>query len=49
MEGTISFSGSTLGPSDPLCTELTAYIKVSSGVVILGQSRNICDLLYVAV
>uniref|UniRef100_A0A3Q3VXZ8 AP-5 complex subunit mu-1 n=1 Tax=Mola mola TaxID=94237 RepID=A0A3Q3VXZ8_MOLML len=28
MEGTISFSGSTPGPSDPLCTELTAYIKL---------------------
>lgn len=29
MEGKISFSGSTPGPTDPLCTELTAYIKVS--------------------
>ncbi|TNM95466.1 hypothetical protein fugu_016549 [Takifugu bimaculatus] len=28
MEGRISFSGSTPGPSDPLCTELTAYIKL---------------------
>ncbi|XP_038584284.1 AP-5 complex subunit mu-1 [Micropterus salmoides] len=28
MEGKISFSGPTPGPTDPLCTELTAYIKL---------------------
>lgn len=28
MEGKITFSGPTPGPTDPLCTELTAYIKV---------------------
>lgn len=28
MEGRISFSGPTPGPTDPLCTELTAYIKL---------------------
>lgn len=28
MEGKISFSGPTQGPSDPLCTGLTAYIKL---------------------
>ncbi|KAM9356119.1 AP-5 complex subunit mu-1 [Pholidichthys leucotaenia] len=28
MEGKISFSGPTPGPSDPLCTDLTAYIKL---------------------
>lgn len=28
MEGKISFSGSAPGPTDPLCTELTAYIKL---------------------
>lgn len=28
MDGKISFSGPTPGPSDPLCTELTAYIKL---------------------
>lgn len=32
MEGKISFSGSAAGPTDPLCTELTAYIKVSEPV-----------------
>lgn len=29
LEGSISFSGQLPGPTDPLCTELTAYIKVS--------------------
>lgn len=29
MEGKIHFSGSAPGPTDPLCTELTAYIKVN--------------------
>ncbi|KAL6105696.1 ap5m1 [Pungitius sinensis] len=28
MEGKISFSGPTPGPTDPICTELTAYIKL---------------------
>ncbi|XP_040917040.1 AP-5 complex subunit mu-1 isoform X2 [Toxotes jaculatrix] len=28
MEGRITFSGPTPGPTDPLCTELTAYIKL---------------------
>lgn len=28
MEGKISFLGSAPGPTDPLCTELTAYLKV---------------------
>ncbi|CAI5696645.1 unnamed protein product [Oreochromis niloticus] len=28
MEGKISFSGPTPGPSDPLCTKLTAYVKL---------------------
>lgn len=28
MEGKISFSGPTQGPSDPLCTGLTSYIKL---------------------
>ncbi|XP_041828644.1 AP-5 complex subunit mu-1 [Melanotaenia boesemani] len=28
MEGKIIFSGPTRGPSDPLCTQLTAYIKL---------------------
>lgn len=28
MEGKIIFSGPTPGPTDPLCTELTAYIKL---------------------
>ncbi|XP_068608413.1 AP-5 complex subunit mu-1 [Brachionichthys hirsutus] len=28
MEGKISFSGPTRGPTDPLCTQLTAYIKL---------------------
>ncbi|XP_008281517.1 AP-5 complex subunit mu-1 [Stegastes partitus] len=28
MEGKISFSGPTKGPADPLCTGLTAYIKL---------------------
>ncbi|XP_072221762.1 AP-5 complex subunit mu-1 [Leuresthes tenuis] len=28
MEGKIIFSGPTQGPSDPLCTQLTAYIKL---------------------
>ncbi|XP_069570969.1 AP-5 complex subunit mu-1 [Brachyistius frenatus] len=28
MEGKISFSGPTPGPADPLCTKLTAYIKL---------------------
>ncbi|CAG5866388.1 unnamed protein product [Menidia menidia] len=28
MEGKIVFSGPTPGPSDPLCTQLTAYIKL---------------------
>ncbi|XP_047466805.1 AP-5 complex subunit mu-1 [Mugil cephalus] len=28
MEGKISFSGPAMGPSDPLCTGLTAYIKL---------------------
>lgn len=32
MEAKISFSGPTAGPTDPLCTELTAYIKVSQYV-----------------
>ena len=28
MEGVIRFSGQLPGPVDPLCTDLTAYIKV---------------------
>lgn len=28
MEGKINFSGPTPGPSDPLCTKLTAYVKL---------------------
>lgn len=28
LEGKISFSGPASGPADPLCTELTAYIKM---------------------
>ncbi|XP_057714535.1 AP-5 complex subunit mu-1 [Corythoichthys intestinalis] len=28
MEGRISFSGPAAGPTDPVCTELTAYIKL---------------------
>ncbi|KAM3871086.1 AP-5 complex subunit mu-1 [Diretmus argenteus] len=28
MEGRISFTGQVPGPADPLCTELTAYIKL---------------------
>ena len=30
MEGSIGFTGQLPGPTDPLCTELTAYIKVRS-------------------
>lgn len=30
MEGRIAFSGSTAGPADPICTDLTAYVKVGS-------------------
>lgn len=28
LEGTVNFSGHVLGPTDPLCTDLTAYVKL---------------------
>ncbi|XP_063058436.1 AP-5 complex subunit mu-1 [Engraulis encrasicolus] len=28
LEGTINFSGQTAGPTDPLCTDATAYVKL---------------------
>lgn len=28
LEGTVHFSGTVAGPTDPLCTGLTTYIKV---------------------
>ncbi len=28
LEGTVHFSGTVAGPTDPLCMGLTAYIKV---------------------
>lgn len=39
MEGKINFSGSTPGPTDPLCTELTAYIKVNKKVFLCHHCR----------
>lgn len=41
MEGKISFSGSAPGPTDPLCTELTAYIKVSEQYVCVTVYGNL--------
>lgn len=38
LEGTINFSGHPPGPSDPMCTDLTAYIKV--GVISVYQSKQ---------
>lgn len=39
MEGKISFSGPAPGPLDPLCTDLTAYVKVSY-VFKLSVTKN---------
>lgn len=44
MEGKISFSGPTRGPSDPLCTGLTAYIKLYFKVPDMTLSGCCVDL-----
>ncbi|KAI3367213.1 hypothetical protein L3Q82_008266 [Scortum barcoo] len=43
MEGRISFSGPSPGPSDPLCTELTAYIKLYFKVLDMTLSGCCVD------
>ncbi|XP_035023882.1 AP-5 complex subunit mu-1 [Hippoglossus stenolepis] len=43
MEGRITFSGPTPGPTDPLCTELTAYIKLYFKVPDITLSGSCVD------